>query len=431
MTDKIEAKDRSRVLVVSATTGYQLRAFERVASERGVDLIYATDRCHALDDPWRDSAVPVRFFDEAGAVAAIRHRLEGGSVDGVVAVGDQATVVAAMVARAIGLPWHSPAGARASRNKALLRGSLEAHGLPTPWFFEMAQDDDLVAVAPRLRFPCVVKPLVLSGSRGVIRADDVDGFERAVARVRRILQEPDVRELRDPAGSRLLVEGYIEGPEYALEGVLDHGVLYVLAVFEKPDPLVGPYFEERMYVTPPRASEERQQAMARAVARAAAAIGLTHGPIHAECRVADDEYYVHDVAARPIGGLCAQALRFVTEHGARVSLEALLLAHTLGEPPRRFRRHAGAAGVLMIPVPAEGYFRSVQGVREASRVKGIEDIVITAKPGQRLRRLPEGASYLGFAFAHAATPGDVVTALTRAHEQLVFRVDRGLPVLAE
>ncbi|MFN8062649.1 MAG: ATP-grasp domain-containing protein [Vicinamibacterales bacterium] len=418
----------SRVLIVTTTTGYQIRAFERAAAERGIELVYATDRCRTLDDPWQDQAVPIRFDDETGSLAAIRRRLGVGALDGVIGLGDRATTMAAAAAEAYGVPWHSPASARVSRNKLLVRGALVAHGLPTPWFAEVGRDAGLADVAPRLRFPCVVKPLVLSGSRGVIRANDVDGFVQALARVRAILDEPDIRAMREPAAGSVLVEGFVSGPEYALEGVLDHGRLYVLAVFEKPDPLDGPYFEETIYVTPPRLSSETVQHVARGVSAACGAIGLTHGPVHAECRLNGGQVFVHEAAARPIGGLCAQALRFVSDHGATQSLEALLLAHATGTPLSRFYREDATSGVMMVPIPRAGYFRAVHGVREASRVRGVDDVIVTAKPGQLLRPLPEGTSYLGFVFARARTPDEVIAALRAAHAHLEFDVDRALAV---
>jgi hypothetical protein len=279
-----------------------------------------------------------------------------------------------------------------------------------------------------------VKPVALSGSRGVMRADDPDGLAAAFERLRALMQQPEVRAERNDAHAMALIEGFIPGREYALEGVMHHGALQVLAIFDKPDPLDGPFFEETIYLTPSAALADTQRAIVDGVTRAARALGLHHGPIHAECRVRGDRVYVLEVAARPIGGLCARALRFqrsaIGDPRSTTSLEELLLRHALGEDPGPYRREDGASGVMMIPIPKRGILSGVDGVDEARAVDGIEEIHVTAKPDQLLVPLPEGASYLGFIFARAATPVLVEQALRLAHARLVFTIDPELPVLA-
>jgi hypothetical protein len=223
----------------------------------------------------------------------------------------------------------------------------------------------------------------------------------------------------------VLIEGFIAGREFALEGLMQRGALHTLAIFDKPDPLDGPFFEETIYVTPSSAPTAVQDAISRTVAEAARAIGLSHGPIHAECRVNDADVFVLEVAARPIGGLCARALTF----GDSRSLEELLLRHALGASPDGWVREAAASGVMMIPIPRRGILRSVGGLDAAREVPNVTDLRITAKMDQRLLPLPEGASYLGFIFARAASPGDVERALRAAHARLQFTIDAELPVL--
>jgi biotin carboxylase len=255
----------------------------------------------------------------------------------------------------------------------------------------------------------VVKPLVLSASRGVIRADDPAGLREALGRVARLLASPQVSVRRDAELSRVLIEEFLPGPEVALEGLLTRGELTVLALFDKPDPLDGPYFEETLYVTPSRHPAELQQAVAGAVADAARALGLGHGPIHAELRLTPDGPRILEVAARSIGGLCGRALRF----GVGVTLEELLLLHALGRAPA-LSREGAASGVLMLPIRRGGVLREVRGLDRARAVPGVTDVVVTAHPDEELVPLPEGASYLGFAFARGETPGEVEAALRRA-----------------
>lgn len=427
------------VLLFATTTGYQTRAFEQAAAALNIDLLYATDRCHLLDDPWRDRAIPVRYEDEdasvrdvVAAVNATPHR----AIAGVIAVGDRPAVLAARVARELRLPWHGIHGVRVSRSKLMTRGRLIAADLPVPWFFATPLDTSVVDIAGRLRFPCVVKPLGLSGSRGVMRANSVEELEAALVRLRELLMRPEIRALREPMHDEAIVEGFIEGREYALEGVLEEGALRVLAIFDKPDPLDGPFFEETIYVTPTALSDDEARAMAGTVAHAATAMGLRHGPIHAECRINDAGVFVLEIAARPIGGLCARALHFATAASDRperdgITLEELLLRHATGESLDGYGREARASAVMMIPIPRRGFYKGVTGVDEASKVEGIEDVVITAKPDQLIEPLPEGASYLGFIFARADQPEEAVAAIRAAHARLHFRIDAEVRLVSE
>ena len=265
-----------------------------------------------------------------------------------------------------------------------------------------------------------------------MRADDEAGLAAAFERLRALMQQPDVRAERDEAHVTALIEGFIPGREYALEGLLHHGALHVLAIFDKPDPLDGPFFEETIYLTPSSAVGGVQRAMVEGVTRAVRALGLHHGPIHAECRVNQAGVFVLEVAARPIGGLCARALRFlspVASDPSLVPLEEVLLRHALGEDPSRYAREVRASGVMMIPIPQRGIFRRVEGLDEARQVVGIDDIQITAKPDQLLVPLPEGASYLGFIFARADHVAGVERALGDAHARLAFTIDPELPIL--
>lgn len=415
-----------RVLILSTTTGYQLRAFGASAARAGIDLMFATDRCDHLDDPWRDAAVPVRFHEEEASLAAILAAAGARPLDGVLAVGDRPVVLAARAAQALGLPGNPPEAARASAHKTLSRERFAAAGLPVPWFVEIPPGVDADA---RIQFPCVVKPLGLSGSRGVIRADTPADLREAVARVRRLLARRDIRAARTGLEDRLLVEGFIAGKEFAVEGVLSRGVLRVFAIFDKPDPLDGPFFEETIYVTPSALPPADQARVAAQVARAAAALGLTDGPLHAECRVGEDGVFMLEAAARPIGGLCAKVLQFSANVG-RASLEEVLLRHAAGWDISAYARESDPAAVMMIPIPKRGLLRRVEGLTEAAQVPGIEEIRITAKQDQMLERLPEAGSYLGFIFARGLERTDLVAALKVAHARLQFRIDNPLPVAA-
>lgn len=420
---------RPRVLLCATTTGYQTRMFDEAAARLGIDLVLATDRCDRLADPWRDRALAVRFHDEAASLAAVLAAFEGTRLDGVLAVGDRPVALAALVAEARGLPWHTVRGARTSRDKRLFRASQHAAGLPAPWATTVPSGQ--VTPPAGVTYPCVVKPLVLSGSRGVIRADDPAGLTAALARVSALLAAPDVRDLRDDAASVIQIEGYIAGDEFALEGVMDRGRLHVLALFDKPEPLTGPYFEETIYVTPTARTATHALTLIPAVTRAAHAAGLWHGPVHAECRVSPaGEVVVLEVAARPIGGLCARALTFDGPAGRGVPLEEVVLAHAAGRAAPHWRAARPAVGVMMVPIPRSGVLRGVAGDDEARAVPGVTGVVVTAKIDQRLVALPEGASYLGFIFAAGADDAAVDAALRAAHARLTFQIDAVIEVRA-
>jgi hypothetical protein len=240
----------------------------------------------------------------------------------------------------------------------------------------------------------------------VIRADDSAQLERAIARIAGMLADIPDREERET----LLVEEFIAGYEVAVEGLLSGGHLEILAIFDKPDLLDGPYFEETYYITPSRHAPDFQARIAQRVSEACAAYGLREGPIHAECRINAAGVWILEVAARTIGGLCGRLLRFGTGYG----LEELVLLHVLGKRPDT-RRETGGAGVLMIPIPQAGILRRVEGVLAAQRVQYIEEVIIDVREGYELVPLPEGASYLGFIFARAPSPAEAEAALREAH----------------
>jgi hypothetical protein len=418
-----------RILLLATTTGYQTRMFGEAAERLGVKLLFATDRCDQLDDPWWDSAFSIRFHQEAASVDAIMRALEHAPPDGIVAVGDRATRIAAFAATLLGLPGHPPDAAAAARDKRLTRERLHAARLPTPWYLTLPVDTDPIVYAAKVPFPVVVKPLSLCGSRGVMRADTPAEFVAVFERLQRLLRAADVRGMQDAASDAIQIESFIEGREYAVEAVLHHGALRLLALFDKPEPLDGPFFEETIYITPSRAPESVQLQIRDAVADAARALGLYHGPIHAECRVNRHGVFVLEVAARPIGGLCARALEFDGPGGARVGLEELLLRHALGESPDPWVRVPDASGVMMIPIPRAGVYRRTDGVDGARRVPGVWHVQMTAKADQQLVPLPEGASYLGFIFAKGASAEIVEEALRAAHSRLTFVIDRSLPIV--
>jgi biotin carboxylase len=415
-----------RILILSTTTGYQLRSFGEAAQKLGIELMFATDRCHTLDDPWQDEAVPVRFEDEETSIQAVRAAARDRPLDGVIAVGDRPVVLGARIARALDLSGNPPAAAAASVNKLLTRAYFAGAGLLTPWHFAVSTETDPGMVAQRASYPAVVKPIGLSGSRGVIRVNTSEELVAAFMRVRALLARRDIRALRSGTEGTILVEGFLSGREYAVEGLLTRGRFRPLTIFDKPDPLDGPFFEETVYVTPALLPAPTEQAIVMEVARACTALGLTDGPAHAECRLTPSGVFILEVAARPIGGLCSQVLRFGPD--GEITLEELLLRHAAGESVEGVDREPAAAAVMMIPIPKAGILKEVTGTEAARQTPNVNDVRITAKPDQLLEPLPEAGSYLGFIFARGARPPDAEAAVRAAHRELSFNIEPAIQV---
>jgi biotin carboxylase len=397
-----------RVLLLLPTATYRAPDFMRAASALGVEVVVGSERKQALAADMGDRAVVVPLDDPDAAVAAIASLHHRAPIDAVVAVDDQGVLIAARAGERLGLLHNPPDAAAATRDKAELRRRLGAAGVPQP-AWALVGDAGWADVG----FPCVLKPVSFSGSRGVIRADDPSQAEEAARRIRAIFDDAGV-----PADSPILVERFVSGPEVAVEGLLRGGELTVLAVFDKPDPLDGPFFEETLYVTPSRLAPAVLDAVAARTRQAASALGLREGPVHAELRVDGDDAVVIELAARTIGGLCARSLRF----GLGVSLEELVLRHALNLPMADLTREQQASGVMMLPIPVTGTLEAVDGQADARAVDGIEGLQISIPIGQRVRALPEGDRYLGFLFARASTPDQAEQSLREAASRLRIQI---------
>jgi biotin carboxylase len=395
-----------RALLILPTAGYRTEDFLAAASALDVEVVVATDRHQTIGDAIRiDLRRPERAADAIVELARER------PLDAVVAADDGGVVAAAIAATRLGLPSNPPEAASRARDKLALRRALAAAGVSQPRFAELPPGGDVAAVG----FPAVLKPAGLAMGRGVIRADDAEGARESERRIRKIMAAAG----DDPAAP-LLIEEYVPGVEVAVEALLRNGRMETLAVFDKPDPLEGPYFEETIYVTPSRLPADVHAAVERLVASAAAAVGLREGPVHAEVRLDGPRMWAIELAARSIGGLCGRTLRF----GLGVRLEELILRHALGLPlAGRLRREEAAAGVMMLPIPSAGTLRGVAGQDAARAVPGISDLRITIPVGGRMVPLPEGDRYLGFMFARGATPDEVESALRSAHARLDVAID--------
>ena len=408
----------ARVLLLLPTTTYRTPDFMRAARALGVEVSVGVEEMSAVEHLNPAGLLTLDFRDPAACARVAAAWARTTPVDAVVGVDEDSVVAASMIAEALGLPHNPVEAVAAARHKGRLREALARAGAPSPSHRLLTLDGDARKAARSTAYPCVLKPTFLAGSRGVIRADDPAEFERAWRRIAAILAAPELVRRGGEAAREILVEDFVGGVEVALEGLLTDGRLETLALFDKPDPLDGPFFEETIYVTPSRLPEDAQAAVRAAAESGARALSLANGPVHAELRWNDGGAWIIELAARSIGGLCSRTLRF----GTGVSLEELVLRQALGRERPAVSLDGRAAGVMMIPVPREGVLERVEGLDAAGAVEGIEAVTISAHPGERLVPWPEGSRYPGFIFARCASPEQAEAALREAHRRLTFRM---------
>jgi len=411
-----------RLLLLLPATTYRAEAFLDAARSLQLSVTIGMEQ---VPEGLPDSSGDVLLLDIRHPQAAAQTVVEFAQhhpIDAVIGVDDVTAVTAAAVAEAMGLPHNSVASVTAASNKRQMRELLSGQGIPVPRHRVFPLDGDAKEFAKQIVYPCVVKPLILSASCGVIRANDEEEFRSAFRRVGALLTNLGL-VARDEQARWILVEDFVPGIEVALEGLLTNGTLQPLAIFDKPDPLNGPFFEETIYVTPSRLSSDLQQKVVACADRTAKALGLREGPVHGEFRVNEKGVWVIEMAARSIGGRCSRALDF----SAGMSLEELILRHALRIPLPLLTMQEQAAGVMMLPIPYGGRLREVRGQAEARAVPGVEELTITAEPGDELVPLPEGTRYLGFLLARGATPEDVERSLRDAHRRLTVVISASPP----
>jgi hypothetical protein len=419
-----------RVLLLVPARTYRAADFLLAAARMGLDLVIGSDGALPLGGR---PVIPVRPDDLDDSVRRIADR--SGPLAAVVAADTPMLELAALVAEKLGLPHNPVEAVRNAGDKARQRERWAAAGVAQPRFEIVparGADGAVVQAAAAVGFPCVVKAVSLSASQGVLRANDPDQAWSAAERIRRVLAAAG-----HPDTEPLLVEEYLPGPELSIDGLLgEDGDLSVTAIFGKPATPAGPTFEETLLVAPSGLPAGVLTEAIATAGRAARALGLISGPVHAELRIAESTGQhrpaaagggggavpaMLELAARSIGGLCSRVLRF--PGGA--TLEELVLANSLGQAapaapaaPAASYELPRPCGVFMLPVPRPGRLRAVEGRDRVLAVPGITGLTITIPIGQRVLPLPDGDRYLGFIFAEADTRLEVEQALTTAYRLL-------------
>jgi biotin carboxylase len=417
----VKVLKKHRVLLLSTTRSYRGPDFLAAAARLDAEIIQGIDMPRELATEW-PGGLALDFKHKDEAIQKIFDFAQSNPLDAILAVDDSGTLLAAMASEKLGFRHNSIAAAEAARNKFRMRQLLQEAKLPSPVCHQYTTADDPARIAQSIEFPCVVKPLNLNGSRGVIRANDGDELLAAIKRTTDLLRSLQGSDRPLP----FLIESYIPGIEVALEGLMDNGRLIVLALYDKPDPLEGPYFEETIYITPSRLPTKTQEATKSCALQAAQALGLRNGPVHAELRINDHGPWIVEIAGRSIGGLCSRTLQF----GTNISLEELILRQACSIDLNSTEQIEDARGVMMIPIPGSGLLREVQGLNEAEAVEMIEKVEITAHLNYPLQPLPEGDGYLGFIFSRGRTPEQVENALRKAHQKITFKIDPLLPMIS-
>lgn len=405
------------IILLLPKTSYRNQDFLAAAGALGMDVLAVQNNCHVLAESWNGAPLlSLPFDDPKVLVETVRRHVADSKVAAVIGVDDSGAAIAQQLAQALGVAANNPAAAQTLGNKWRFRQLQYRLRLPAPNTVRVAADTDITE-SPVGAYPLVAKPLRLSASQGVIRVDHPGQLPAVLQRIRHILRAQNV----PPDERTLLLEDFIAGKEYALEAVMHHGKLHTLALFEKPEPLDGPFFAETVYVTPPDLELAQQQEFSRQVELLCREAGWLNGPVHAEARVEPGRVTMLEIAPRTIGGLCSRLLIPLLGR----SLESLVLDQALGrfEP---LETASGAAGVYMIPVPHPGLFESVEGLEQAQNIPGITGITITASVDEPLEPLPEGNKYVGFVFAAADDATKVKSALAQAQGCLQVRLRRML-----
>ncbi len=396
--------------MVAPNRSYRVASYIEAATQLGLQLLIVSDSEHSLVSSIA-SGITVDFTNPDQAFDLVIHTVADKTILAVIATDDLVVTLSSRIARQLGLPHNDPEASRLTVRKDLARMRLQQHGCNVPEF-SVCAFVDAPDHAAEIDYPVVLKPLMLSGSRGVIRADNPAQFISAADRLDKIMAKETAAEYER---SHFLVEQFLDGEEIAFDGFVQDGQLLPLAMFDKPEPMNGPFFEESYYITPSRYDDATQQAIRQEIEKCCAAYGLRHGPIHAEARLTDRGVVLLEMASRTIGGQCARLIEYVLGSKLEQVIIQLMCEQSLETEPG-----ANHAGVLMIPIEQSGVLKRVEGMLRAQQVPHITDIEIHIQPGYELVPLPEGSSYLGFIFASAETFDQTLQALREAHQQLDF-----------
>jgi len=399
-----------RLLLISHHNSYRIAPYIKAARRLGIEVTIASEGVHSLVAEVAQG-LHIDFSNLDAAIEVIIQAHQSHAFNGILGSDDQTVELAAHIASRLKLIHNPPEAALCSSRKDLARAQLSLADCPVPLHCLLNLELPLDKQMAGLPWPCVLKPLSMSASRGVIRVNDKNEFITACERLKPIVATANTRFEQ----THLLIEDYIDGIEIAYEGFLHQGELNTITIFDKPDPLTGPYFAETIYVTPSSLPAELQQTIKTVISKACAAYGLQTGAVHAECRIdKNNNVWILEIASRTIGGDCARLL-----DNEQFRIEELAITLAMDRAPD-VTMPEQARGVMMIPIKQSGLLKRVEGLLKAGKVAGIDKIDIIIQPGHELVPLPEGNQYLGYIFASAKSTKQVTDAIRRAYACLEF-----------
>lgn len=398
------------LLLIAQSKSYRISPYLKAALALNLQTLLVSNSRYSLVSEVAQG-VTVNFSDPLQAQHIILEAIVDLDIKCVLATDDSCVSLSNQIAQHLGLTYNKPSATILTHRKDLARNAAKTFGCNSPEY-QIINLQEATAYSDSINYPVVVKPLSLSASKGVIRANNQHQFETACKTIDIILEKSIIEGYER---NHVLIESYLDGPEFAVDGILIDGEFHLLAIFDKPEPLTGPYFEETYYLTPSQLAQTNQRALIEAVSEYCDAYGLTQGPIHAEARITRKGIFIIELAARTIGGQCGQLIEFSLQQ----KLEEIVIQGLCGTKPKALKNPL-SAGVLMIPVKQKGILKRVEGLTAAMQVEFIEDIEIHIQEGYELVPLPEGSSYLGFIFAQAPTFDQTFDALKKAHQILKF-----------
>ncbi|WP_055533382.1 pyridoxal-phosphate dependent enzyme [Streptomyces graminilatus] len=399
---------RHLVFVESNTTGTGMLALDLARDRLGAAPVLLTgdpDRYRGLDATGAE-VIRCDTNSDAALRAAIQDRFRREEIAGITTTSDFYVPAAARLARWLGLPGNPPEAVTACRDKSALRTLLDSAGVRQPRYAVVREPGEVAAAVARTGLPCVVKPADDSGSVNVLLcADEAE----ALAQTERILAvTTNVRGM--PTARTVLVEEYLDGPEYSVEMFSEDGHAERVGITAKS--VTGtPHFIEHRHLFPAPLPAGTAQHITETVTAALDAAGIRLGATHTEVKLTAQGPAVVEINPRPAGGMIPELVRLA----CGVDLLEQQLKAAMGLAPDLKHAHGAHAGIQFLLADADGVLDTVHGAERAAAVDGVEAVTVTAAPGTVIRRARSAGDRLGHVIACRPDPEQVTSALDQAH----------------
>ena len=414
--------ENSAVILIIPSASYRTGPFMNAIKKLDLKVLVISDKSQVFSGKYPDNLIIINFNHWKDKSVEISKWAKNNGLKAVIGVDEESIVLAANLSNFLNVDHNSIESVLLTKNKYLMRTELIKTGLCSPWFKIFSIYESSNKIINEISFPCVIKPTFLSGSRGVMRVNTKKELSEGIKTLNELLSLDELRKRGGKQSDYIMIEEYIPGKEVAIEGIVSEGKLTMLAIFDKPELLEGPTFEETIIVTPSVLTKKIQYSLLETLQVVVKALGIVKGPVHAEARINRNGNYILECASRSIGGLCSKVLEFQ----GGISLEELILRSYLGRNIEKSKLIGNARGVMMMPTEKKGILKEIGGVKDALVVKGVTDLQITVKPGEKLQPLPKGDRYLGFIFAGGNNQEFVINALKNAWSKIEIVLENDL-----